>query len=56
MPVHSKRTSKGYKVVDNKGKTYGTHKTKKAAVRQVVAVNIAAGHVRGLKPRKRKKR
>ena len=56
MPVHSKKTSKGYKVVDTKGKTYGTHKTKKAAVRQVIAVNIAGGYVPGLKPRKRKKR
>ena len=56
MPVRTRKTSKGYKVVDAKGKTYGTHKTKTKAVRQVRAINISAGHVPGVKPRKRKKR
>lgn len=55
MPVHSKKVGKKWAVVDDKGKKFGTHATKTEAVKQVTAVNIATGHVPGVKPKKKKK-
>jgi hypothetical protein len=50
MPVHSEKKGKKFVVVDDKGKQYGSHATKEAAVKQVTAVNIAEGDVAGVIP------
>jgi hypothetical protein len=53
MPVHSAKKGKKFVVVDDKGKEYGSHATKEAAVKQVQAINISEGHVPGIKPKKK---
>ena len=54
MPVHVEKCGTEYCVRDDKGKTHGTHAEKGKAVAQVTAMNIAMGHVPGVKPRRRK--
>jgi hypothetical protein len=54
MPVHSEKKGKKFVVVDDQGKQYGSHPTKEAAVKQVTAINISAGHVPGVKPKSKK--
>lgn len=52
MPFHQEKQGNKYVVKDDKGKTHGTHDTKKEAVNQVIAGNIAMNYVPGLKPRR----
>lgn len=55
MPVHTTKRGTKFAVVDDQGKSHGTHPTKKAAQAQATAINIAQGHVPGVKPRKGRK-
>ena len=54
MPVHSEKHGKKWTVVDDKGKSYGTHNSKASAVKQVQAINISEGLAPGVKPRTKK--
>ena len=52
MPVKTRKRGDSYAVVDDKGKVHGTHTTKGKAHAQATAINIAQGHVPGVKPKK----
>lgn len=56
MPVRTQKKGNKYVVVDDKGKVFGTHASKKQANDQTTAVNIATGYVPGVKPRKKAKK
>jgi hypothetical protein len=59
MPARVRRSKKGKTTVfqaTDGSKVFGTHKTKKAAIAQIRAINISMGLVPGVKPRKRKKK
>ena len=49
MPVHSEQDGDKWHVVDDSGKVHGTHGSKGEANDQVIAMNIAMGHVPGMK-------
>jgi hypothetical protein len=51
MPYHTEKRGKQYATVSDTGKTLGTHATKAQAQQQATAVNIAEGHVPGVKPK-----
>lgn len=53
MPVHTEQRGDYWYVVDDKGKSHGRHKGKKAAVAHVTAMNIAMGYVPGVKPKRK---
>ncbi len=53
MPYHTEKKGKKYVTVSDTGKVLGTHPTKEKAQAQATAVNIAEGHVPGVKPRKK---
>ena len=52
MPVRTVKRGDNFKVVDDKGKVHGTHKTKDKAQKQATAINISQGHVPGVTARK----
>lgn len=56
MPYHTRKQGKKYETVSDTGKVLGKHSTKKQSQAQAFAVNIAEGHVPGLKPRKKGKK
>jgi hypothetical protein len=56
MPYHTTKRGKKFLTESATGKVLGTHASKKQAQDQATAVNIAEGHVPGLKPRKKMKK
>ena len=52
MPVRTVKRGDTFKVVDEKGKEHGSHKTKDKAQKQATAINISQGHVPGVTPKK----
>jgi len=47
MPLSTKKSDGKVKVVDPSGKVFGTHESKKKAVKQIQAINISKARAKG---------